>query len=291
MKEHAAMGNTKLQPNVVTYNICMSAWARQARYDAQAPERVEALFRQLCADHVASSHAHRLKPDPASYMARINAWERCRSVHSRVAAVRAAAVLDEMMAAAPDTNVVPTTLHFNRVMAAWSQCGDAVAAMALLERMLSDYLIRGNQAPCPNLSSFHFVMAAWSGQSCIEAAKRTESLLDRMQDLSQCHSGLEHLQPNAVSYNTCLSAWARSRDDRALAKAQALCRRMDEAGMARDSYSYGALLQIVASSTNNTATIAGPPRAELAQALVEEMRQSGLQPNDFVLRLVERCGK
>jgi pentatricopeptide repeat protein len=282
MQEHATAGNRKLRPNAITYNICMNAWARSGQHDA--PERVEALFGDLAYQYQQNRGGGgvRLKPDLVTYMTRINAWERSRNRCPRTAAVQAAAVLQEMVSSL-DPTIYPTELHYNRVIAGWTQCGDALQAEAVLERMLDDYQRKGIMQSAPNKFSFHFVMSAWSKQHSRDAAERAEQWLNRMQQLSE--STALHVKPNSVSFSTCLGAWARSGAMDAFDRAQVLFQRMKERGLTPDAYSYGALLQVLARSTQEPSE-----KASRASAILAAMEGAGLELNDFVKGLAAQCG-
>lgn len=275
--------NPAIRPNTLSYNSVLNAWARSGR--VEAAEQVERLWREMQGQSV--------PPDHVTYMTRINAWERHRGRHlPRTAARQAARVFDEMMQngsadISGGTGVVqPTTLHFNRVILAWTQCGDALQAEALLEVMLGHFF-QGRTESAPNLSSFNFVLSAWSKQSSRAAAAQAEAWLDRMEENSSS-LGLKACQPDVVSFNTVLASWARSgADDVAWDHATALKRRMEGRfdNLQPDIYTYGSLLQIVAKNTQQTPR----ERAANANKLLIEMQDSGVQPNSFILRLVDKC--
>ena len=281
MQELVKAGNLKMQPNAITYNLCMNAWSRSGHADA--PEKVEVLYRELCAQYQLTKSA-RLKPDHVTYIARINAWERCQYQSPQVAAVNATAVLEEMMAI-DDPSVYPNELHFNRIIAAWTKCGDAASAEFWLERMIDDYLVRGIMHSAPSRFSFHFAMSAWSQKSTPESATRVEALLNRMTELSTTNAGLSIVTPNVVSYNTCLATWARSGAENALDRARLLLQQMNDNDLKPDSYSYGALLRMVAKSTQTPET-----KTANAEAFVLEMKENGVEFVEELVRLAAQCG-
>ena len=278
-----------VRPNVISYNMVMNAWARSGR--PEAAERVEEWFRELQRRHRhESSNSNNSctdwKPDHVTYMTRINAWERSGHL-PRTSARKAASVLEEMLQASSngDSSVYPSTLHFNRVIMAWTQCGDAFQAEALLERMLSNFL-KGKQQSAPNISSFNFVLSAWSKKSSREGAAQAEAWLDRMEEYSQSF-GL-NVKPDVVSFNTVLGGWARSGSQEvAWDRAVALKRRMEEQKLRPDIYTYGSLLQIVAK--NRKQRLGDATAAATANQILSEMQESGVHPNSFILRLVEQC--
>ena len=306
MNEHAASNddesNNGVAPNTLSYNAVLNAWARSGRLEAV--ERVEELWQEM--------QARQIPADAVTYMTRINVWERHRGpdVLPRTAARRAARVLHEMI---EQSNIPPTTLHFNRVILAWTQCGDALRAEALLEVMIS-YWLRGggnsttatNTAAVPNLSSFNFVLSGWSKQSSRAAAAQAEALLDRMEEYSSTLLGGNGddcskaggdgsatlrlpVRPDVVSFNTVIASWARAGEDCEVAweRAVALKRRMESTPhrLQPDIYTYGSLLQIVSRNQH----MASGERATNANQLLLEMQDSGVEPNGFILRLVDQC--
>ena len=300
--------NNIVTPNTLSYNAVLNAWARSGR--PEAVERVEELWQEMQARHIPA--------DAVTYMTRINVWERHRGpdMLPRTAARRAAQVLHEMI---EQSHIPPTTLHFNRVILAWTQCGDALRAEALLEVMISHWLRGGggnsansfattNTAAVPNLSSFNFVLSAWSKKSSPAGAAQAEALLDRMEeysstllsggggsgdDSSKTGDGAATLRlpvrPDVVSFNTAIASWARAGDDCEVAweRAVALKRRMEGPPhrLQPDIYTYGSLLQIVARNQH----MASRERATHANQLLVEMQDSGVQPNGFIMRLVDQC--
>jgi len=269
--------------------MVLTAWSRSRR--PEAADRVEALGSELQQQQQQSANAAanncNLQMDAVTYMARINVWERSGHL-PRTSARKAAGVLQEMVqaaaaaAAAGNNDLHPTTLHFNRVLIAWTAAGDVLEAEALLERMLSHFL-KGQTAAAPNLSSFNFVLAAWSKKSSREAAAQAEQWLDRMEEYAESF-GLP-VRPDAVSFNTVLGSWARSGSDVAWERALALKRRMQERHKLRpDMYTYGSLLQILAKSEESRQNVAAN-----AKMILGEMQDAGVEPNSFILRLVAQC--
>jgi hypothetical protein len=66
-----------------------------------------------------------------------------------------------------------------------------------------------------------------AGDDFTARAIRAEATLTQMEDFNQ--PGKRHVKPSAVSYTTCISAWARSNHSQKVPKAQAILRRMEEA--------------------------------------------------------------
>ena len=193
MQEHYDAGNRHVEPNTVTFNACMNAWARSAADDA--PERVGVLFRNMQRRFLSGDV--NLKPCPISYMARINAWERSKRLN---AAEQAQAVLDEMIAL-KDPRIAPTTLHFNRVILSWARRGEALQAEALLQQMIDNCDNENIQQTLPNLSSFNFLLSAWSKSGSDVAMEKVEETLLRMSNLA--------VRPDTTSFNTVLGCCTR----------------------------------------------------------------------------------
>ena len=97
------------------------------------------------------------------------------------------------------------------------------------------------------------------------------------------------VRPDVVSFNTAIASWARAGDDCEVAweRAVALKRRMEGPPhrLQPDIYTYGSLLQIVARNQH----MASRERATHANQLLVEMQDSGVQPNGFIMRLVDQC--
>ena len=220
MHDMVRAGYPKLQPNVITYNICMNIWWRSGHFDAST--KVEALFQELIDQYRASKYALRFKPDVVTYIARISAWERNRTLTARAIAEKVESIFNELISPVESLSKTeelgnakrmekprPHQAIYNIIIRVFSKCGDAVTATKYLEAMITDYVDNKNSKAVPNRFVFHLVISAWSKKLSYTGAETAEWWLNRMHHLSTSHPGLKDIAPNSVSYNTCLGAWAR----------------------------------------------------------------------------------
>ena len=220
MHDMVKAGYSKLQPNVITYNICMNIWGRSGHFDAS--NKVEELFQILVEQYRVSNYAMRFRPDIATYIARISVWERNRTLTARAIAEKVESTFNELISPIDPMTAKgaignadklkkprPNQAIYNMVIRAFSNCGDAVAATKYLEAMIADYLDNKNHKAIPNRYVFHYVISAWSRKLSYSGAETAEWWLNRMHHLSTSHPAMKDVAPNAVSYNTCLGAWAR----------------------------------------------------------------------------------
>ena len=280
---HMLQADLGFRPNVVTYNTCMNAWARSSK--ARAPEEVERLFVEM--------KANGLRPDPITYMARINVLERSRRRSPQLCASKALAILNEMIRLADDDDTAgdglyPTTLHFNRVLVTLGLAGDTSSAESILEHMVTDWT-KGLRKSGPDRFSFHCVLSAHAKQMTKESAIRCVELLDRMHEIDRLYAAgvaQRPVAPNTVSYNTAMNAWVRARDEDTLERVQTLVRRMKQRGIPLDQYSYAAIMQALGASSL-------PPEEKHERAVValDEMQEDSIEVTYIILRLAEKCLK
>lgn len=271
MQQRYHSGNGELKPNVIVFNTCLNAWSRSGA--PNAPERVEKLFREMQDQYIQGDNT--MKADGVSFMTRINVWERSGR---RNAAYKAHSVLEEMIALG-DPEVFPTCVHWNRVIRSWSQRGEASRAHALLQRMLHDeYLKRGRKNCAPNVSTFNFVLAAYSKSGLEKAPIRAERLLNYMQNLTETTDLV--VKPDLVSFNTVLGCWAKasSSSPSPLRRANIIFSRMQDAGIAPDVVSFGALFKVLATSKG----ISVPEKEVQTRSLLDQMEHAGLKPNEYI---------
>ncbi len=122
----------------------------------------------------------------------------------------------------------------------------------------------------PNIRSYSTVMDAWSRKSDgRQSAQKAQDLLDKLERLyheqKESHPQSQHgtlfLQPNVISYNTAIAAWAKSGVPGAPDKCLQLLQNMVQRGVWPDVISYNALLHAYARS-------ALPNAGELAEAIL-----------------------
>jgi hypothetical protein len=124
---------------------------------------------------------------------------------------------------AGETNVDPTTKHFNLVLRAWSHCGHELAAPRAdsILKLMQDLHDRGGNTPHDvraNTLSFNFCIKAWAKSGDIFAGKRAEYHLRKMRAL--CAAGDEGCTPDEFTYGDLAMAWSLSGHADADAKAK-----------------------------------------------------------------------
>ncbi|KAL7458559.1 hypothetical protein ACHAWC_010920 [Mediolabrus comicus] len=126
---------------------------------------------------------------------------------------------------------------------------------------------KSNNIIIPNTISFTNVITAWARCTRKDSAKRAQSLLDQMlslytqrnnnNDEGSRNNNWEHVKPNKISYNSVITAWARSNERGSARKAEDLLRNMyefynNESGLdincKPDSRSFNAVINAVARS-------------------------------------------
>jgi Pentatricopeptide repeat domain/PPR repeat len=246
-----AAGKAEMRPNLISFNTCMNAWARSGT--ASAPEQVEGLFQELV--------QFGLAPDAVSFMARINVWERARRRDDIECAENAFQALEDMRA----LGLIPSVLHYNRVLFALGRCSDGHRAQTLLDQMLEHLR--------PTTFSFHCVMSAWAKQCSVEGAAQCERILSIMDE------------PELVSFNTAIGAWAKSRSTRGLDNAESLLRKMIESGIKPDSYTLSPMFRLLAD-----APLPPGEKLEKAELLLKMAKDNQVAMNDAIWQSAAQCG-
>jgi hypothetical protein len=246
-----AAGKPEMRPNLISFNTCINAWARSGA--ASAPEQVESLFRELV--------QFGLAPDAVSFMARINVWERARRRDEVECAEKALQALEDMRA----SGLVPTVLHYNRVLFALGRCSDGHRAQALLDQMLVHLR--------PTTFSFHCVMSAWARQCSVEGATQCERILNIMDE------------PELVTFNTVIGAWAKARSTSGFENAENLLSKMIESKMKPDSYTLSPMFRLLADAPLSTAE-----KLQKAEQLLQMAKENDVAMNDAIWQSAAQCG-
>ena len=125
----------------------------------------------------------------------------------------------------------PNVNSFTSLIDAYAQQNewDAVSqADSILNRLLDQYL-EGNDGLEPNVATWTIVISAWarlSKKGRKGAASRAGRLLKRMEDLYQ--EDRISFRPDAIAYNTCMNAYAFSKDRESAPDAEKLLEEMNE---------------------------------------------------------------
>ena len=245
----------EVRPDACSYNIVMKAWFTSGK-PSVAAQRARELFDEAKRGYLAGDE--NLKPDLISWNTLIKLvsnsgipgcfnevqslikemeQEGCRpdniTYHSVMYALvksgaRGAATMVEDMVADMEqkfrdgeTAVRPNELTFNILLHAYAMSNDpdsAAKAEKVLAKMIALSEQENRKDAAPSLISFTTVLDAYAKTGQAEAA---ESLLYKLKDF-------QHIGANTVSYNTVLNALAKSKDNDAPHRAEALLNRMKE---------------------------------------------------------------
>lgn len=270
MKNHILQQtNVFCVPDTTTYNTVLKVWSNSLRKDCGYNS--EELLNEMWSYH--NEYQKHLKnqqafintnnttsrllldvtPDQFSYSTTISAWARSSIHNNDTSAKNAERLLEQMeeYRSKGFTHLAPTTYCVNAVLNAWS-------------KIATNNKVNG-------------------------AASRAETILKRMEQLYN-DGERDELRPNTISYNTVISAYARSGEVGSERRAERILRRMDRLSQERDEEENGDQQQLYSSSCKpdlisyNTVINAwsrsknpdGPNRAEAILSHMEKQYQNGL---------------
>ncbi|KAK1741543.1 pentatricopeptide repeat-containing protein [Skeletonema marinoi] len=154
----------------------------------------------------------------------------------------------------------------------------------------SEYTKKNNNMIIPNTISFTNAITAWARCTRKDSAKHAQALLDQMLHLysSPKHNidgKWDHIKPNKISYNSVITAWARSNERGSARKAEELLRNMydfynNDSGLdincKPDARSFNAVINAVARSRDKNC-------ADRAKFLLDEMGRLYNEGDDDLL--------
>ena len=212
-----------------------------------------------------------ITPDTFSYNLAIRAWSRSR--RGREAAEHADRILEEMQA--PKDIVTYAT-----VISAWATSGMKAHAVQRAEQLLRQ--LEDEPTLEPNTVVLNSVMSTWVKSRSPGACKRTEELLNEMEQSSE-----PSIQPDLISYNTHLHALSLQAKKPGMAqKADALLQRMEEryergdASFAPNLFTYNLVIEAWSKSPDKGAAMKA---AHVLRKLtkVQNSRRTGVEPDTF----------
>mmetsp|Transcript_5157 Transcript_5157/g.11220 ORF Transcript_5157/g.11220 Transcript_5157/m.11220 type:complete len:898 (+) Transcript_5157:93-2786(+) len=229
-------------PDKISYSSCIDAWSRSGERGAAL--KAERLLKEM---NVLSEDGHLdCKPDRLTYNAVIHAWAMSGE---QDAGEKSEQLLYQMqkLYRAGDKEMQPDTWTYNTVIHAYANSsgrGAARKALKVLKRMEAIH-IAGDPNVTPDAYSYNSAMNGLAKSREIGSAQMAEDLLERMESLSPAGryiknvrnvppTALRNVQPDQISYNTAIFAWANSGDMRAAAKAEAILQKMISAYQAGD---------------------------------------------------------
>lgn len=187
-----------INPDVVTFNLVLNAWARSNQL--QSGERAERMLNFMAGysmqDKVTLIPRNEMKinlddigvePDVISYNSTMNAW--LKSGHES-AANRAEELLNRLMNEYQNTgSIIPNDISFSTVMQAWSKSSDpncGARAEILFDRLTELHRISGHETLIPSESCYTSLLAAYCNEAVIackeESFQNAMNTLHRMQD-------------------------------------------------------------------------------------------------------------
>ena len=193
------MKEMKIQPNTVTLNTVMSAWAQHKQ-----PDRVEEVFLEMKKGWEAGDQT--LKPDGHSHAIRMQAWGKAGNPDMSSQA------LNDMIAMVEEglLDKKPTTPTFNAVLASWMRSGrpDAGEQAEIKLRQMIEFAQSGRFNCYPNTVSYNMVIGAWSRTKDNLAGEQALQLLEELKTLAMKHKGKKEFQPNITTYINVVTALA-----------------------------------------------------------------------------------
>uniref|UniRef100_A0A7S2YEH4 Pentacotripeptide-repeat region of PRORP domain-containing protein n=1 Tax=Entomoneis paludosa TaxID=265537 RepID=A0A7S2YEH4_9STRA len=179
--EYEETGDLALQPNLITYNTLLSAYAK-CGYPAKCMELLERMSDE------------NVEPDVISHNSVLQALARSRDEDQ---GERAEAYLRKAM-----NKVRLNGRSYTTCMDAWSQEGCPERAHALLKEMLSNYERTGNENLAPNVITYSTIIHAYAVSSVPDKAVKAQALFRDMI--------ARNIKTNQVTTNALLNACASS---------------------------------------------------------------------------------
>ena len=248
-----------IRPDATSYNTVLNGYAKAG--SVKAVQSAEQLLQRMLALAQDESRSD-CRPDFVSYTCVMDAYARS---HTPDAGFQAEALLSSMDREGVSVNAS----CYNSAINCWAKSKHVNAPLRaenLLNRMQQD--AANNPLVKPNSVSFSSVMNCWAQSSLDGAAERADAIMNRMELLAK--NGDRGMHPNAYSYSTVISAWAKiGRADAALA----ILNRVEEAHVSGRSQvypnfaCYNAAINAIAKSKRKH-------KAEEAAAILNRMKLS-----------------
>mmetsp|Transcript_25010 Transcript_25010/g.28937 ORF Transcript_25010/g.28937 Transcript_25010/m.28937 type:complete len:694 (-) Transcript_25010:22-2103(-) len=207
------MGNVDVQPSTYSFATVISAWAKSKSH-TEGAERAEYILarmidfrKKIASSEGGEEYTKNLYPDTVVYNSCIDAW--ARSGDPR-AATKAQAIFNEMEDEAQRGNahVAPDAITYNTVINCYANSKHVSAAKAaerVLKRMENASDKEGRIAP--NTRTYNQVLKCYATSKLPGSPQRADSILRYM-----LLSRNEEIQPDAISFCTCLDVWAKSKE-------------------------------------------------------------------------------
>jgi hypothetical protein len=282
-----------MKPNTVACNLVINSF----KGDADGGDKAEALLEQMRDDYNTGRNKY-CSPDTISYNSVMNVW-----AHSgrKDAGEKAELVLDSLWKMhsilKTDDNksiLVPDQFSYSTVISAWARSGSGQYAAEKSEKVLdqmNQYYQSGYKKLYPTTYVVNAVLNAWAKSKGRQAIQRIEALVLRMEQLSKKNH--PELQPNIISYNTIIGAYAELGEAK---QAQKSLRRVENYSFViPDEISY---YSVISAWTRNKNKLLG---AQKALAILKHMEQrcennsSAISPTNVgyatVINAFAQCGE
>lgn len=294
--------NYPLRPDRISYNTVIHALANSGQKNS-AP-RAQHVLERMEAAYENGNHA--AKPDIISFNSVMNAHAKSREPGSALHAERILLRLEQKYEQKrhehdsknnEKNNIIqPDTYSYNTVIGAWSNSGDANAALkaeSLLRRMIALSAKRSSSPVRPDVKTYNTVLAALARSQDRRAPQKSEHWLAHMFELHRRGntSGGVNIKPDVQTFSTIINCWAKSREPFKARKAQALLRQMEElSALGGDQsftpniYVYSAVLNACAytKTTSNNIEERDEAVSIAIQTFAELKRSSTAHPNHVI---------
>lgn len=221
-------GRFSLTPTAFTYTAILEVYASEATQDAVAKAEELVGWMELQAEEGKKSI---VKPNAHTYNALIRAYgnihepEKAEGCIKRMEAMYAKGLIDDM----------PNRYNYNSAINAWANSRketSGIRAEALLKMM------DGNSRIKPDTISYNACIDAYAKNGDEEEAERL------LRTMEESHDSAFNLlcKPNRKSYNSVINAYAKSSKKNAPLDAESILRRMNDAGLRPDSFTFATLM-------------------------------------------------
>jgi hypothetical protein len=269
-------GQELLRPTVKSYSALINAWGHEG--DAS---RAEIVLQQMQDDYLQGNKA--AMPNNIAFNTVIAAWSRTKTAESLGRADQILRLMQELGNSGLGTK--PDIVSFATIMAACihPDLKDGPERAIAYLKEAKDLYAQGDQDCKPNCMAYGSVIQSITRSRRPGAAKHAEKFLDEMKRLQD-----QDPKQIVMAYTAVIGAWSNAREPQALSRAEYLFRELVEHsrnGHPRcqpNIYTFTELLKAVSRSSV-------PNKAVKAKLVLVIMKDQGLQPDDVVRRLVERC--
>eukprot|EP00531_Pseudo-nitzschia_arenysensis_P000393 CAMPEP_0116125186 /NCGR_PEP_ID=MMETSP0329-20121206/5675_1 /TAXON_ID=697910 /ORGANISM="Pseudo-nitzschia arenysensis, Strain B593" /LENGTH=1008 /DNA_ID=CAMNT_0003619207 /DNA_START=133 /DNA_END=3159 /DNA_ORIENTATION=+ len=198
--------------------------------ETTAPQRSETFLQKMRTD------PNLPKPDVNSYNLVLERWlasSKASRNHNAMATI-ASNIKDLMDQMKQVDRIQPNLVSYQYAIDAMARSGDAVRSETMLANLVKDYFLQYDADLKPTITPFQSVLWAYSkSRKLQDAAKRAESILNNMKDLSS----MLDTYPTVWSYNVVLKCWANSKSPEAASRTMALYQDLQRASFESESTS------------------------------------------------------